>query len=580
MTFPALRTYTNGDTANPVSGDNFNTMVQTGLTAAQLRNFTGLTGSVVYLSGLSSMGDGGQGNFVYNAALSHPTDDGANIIVPPGAASGAWVRQSALYTTAAPSIIFTPVTNPIVTYGSGVIQVSSGQANAREFAFAVDFNVSTGSGAAGAARDKVAIYGGVMQNAGAGDVWGLNTVTTMAAGSGTSSAQGYECDFNNLNADRGNAAAGAGFAAPIAVGLSVTGASSYKSTAALLVSGPGSAIWNRGIAFANASVSQATFQDFTNSTTVFDIYGVHTYGLDLSQAAITSPIRMANGGIVTARNAANNADLPIWQLDSSNNLRIGGVGVTSILTYGGSFLPSLDNTYTLGANGARWAAVWAANGTIQTSDVTFKLDIAPLVATRDIVMAIEPVTYRWKDGGSDVVETTEEQDVQALETHEWYEDAVEMRDGVATLTSVRRTVQREAWDEVPVFNADGSEAWIDIPAKDAVYGPNGRVMRQAQPATRVRRTHRVARMEKRQVPVVKAVQREGKRTHWGFIAQRVKEAFDTQALDFAGYVKGADGVEGLRMDQLLPVLWRDHQDLVREVVALRAEIATLKETSK
>lgn len=40
--------------------------------------------------------------------------------------------------------------------------------------------------------------------------------------------------------------------------------------------------------------------------------------------------------------------------------------------------PGSDNAQTSGANGTRWSAVWAATGTIQTSDVTTKRDIAPL----------------------------------------------------------------------------------------------------------------------------------------------------------------------------------------------------------
>jgi hypothetical protein len=40
--------------------------------------------------------------------------------------------------------------------------------------------------------------------------------------------------------------------------------------------------------------------------------------------------------------------------------------------------PGSDNAQTSGASGTRWSAVWAATGTIQTSDVTTKRDIAPL----------------------------------------------------------------------------------------------------------------------------------------------------------------------------------------------------------
>jgi hypothetical protein len=56
----------------------------------------------------------------------------------------------------------------------------------------------------------------------------------------------------------------------------------------------------------------------------------------------------------------------------------------------------------------------------------------------------------------------------------------------------------------------------------------------------------------------------GKRTHWGFLASDVKAAFDKTGLDFGGYVKDEEGVEHLRPDQLIPVLWKAIQELKLE----------------
>ena len=53
-----------------------------------------------------------------------------------------------------------------------------------------------------------------------------------------------------------------GLAEPISYGLSVSGAGAFRSTAGILLSGPGThPIWNRGIVFANDCVTQSTFQD-------------------------------------------------------------------------------------------------------------------------------------------------------------------------------------------------------------------------------------------------------------------------------------------------------------------------------
>jgi hypothetical protein len=63
-------------------------------------------------------------------------------------------------------------------------------------------------------------------------VWAINPLVTQAPDSGSYDAQGIELDFNNLNAHRGEDDAGAGLAAPVSYGLSVTGAGDFRSTAA------------------------------------------------------------------------------------------------------------------------------------------------------------------------------------------------------------------------------------------------------------------------------------------------------------------------------------------------------------
>jgi hypothetical protein len=65
--------------------------------------------------------------------------------------------------------------------------------------------------------------------------------------------------------------------------------------------------------------------------------------------------------------------------------------------------PGADNTYTCGASGARWSAIWAANGTIQTSDVRDKTDIEPASYGIEFIRKLKPVTYKWKIGGNQVI---------------------------------------------------------------------------------------------------------------------------------------------------------------------------------
>ena len=58
-----------------------------------------------------------------------------------------------------------------------------------------------------------------------------------------------------------------------------------------------------------------------------------------------------------------------------------------------------DNVANLGANGLRWAAVWAANGTIQTSDNRAKTEIADATLGSDFINSLRPVSYKWIEGG-------------------------------------------------------------------------------------------------------------------------------------------------------------------------------------
>ncbi|CAB5187260.1 Intramolecular chaperone auto-processing domain containing protein [uncultured Caudovirales phage] len=72
------------------------------------------------------------------------------------------------------------------------------------------------------------------------------------------------------------------------------------------------------------------------------------------------------------------------------------------LNNGGAWYPLTDNAYLLGGPGARWSAVWAANGTIQTSDQRQKTDIATASLGLDFINELNPVSYKWVSGGKKV----------------------------------------------------------------------------------------------------------------------------------------------------------------------------------
>lgn len=64
-------------------------------------------------------------------------------------------------------------------------------------------------------------------------------------------------------------------------------------------------------------------------------------------------------------------------------------------------LPGGDGELDLGASDHRWDAVYAQNGTIQTSDRRLKTGIATLDYGLDEILELEPVSYRWKEGAGD-----------------------------------------------------------------------------------------------------------------------------------------------------------------------------------
>ncbi len=67
------------------------------------------------------------------------------------------------------------------------------------------------------------------------------------------------------------------------------------------------------------------------------------------------------------------------------------------LEFSSSIVPLVDNNRSLGNSNKRWTAVWAANGTIQTSDARDKTNIQSIEYGLDDILKLRPVSYSWKD---------------------------------------------------------------------------------------------------------------------------------------------------------------------------------------
>lgn len=69
----------------------------------------------------------------------------------------------------------------------------------------------------------------------------------------------------------------------------------------------------------------------------------------------------------------------------------------NLFQFSHSLIPSIDNGNTLGKSGRRWTAVYATNGTINTSDIRDKENIHPLKYGLIELMKLRPVSYYWKE---------------------------------------------------------------------------------------------------------------------------------------------------------------------------------------
>jgi len=97
-------------------------------------------------------------------------------------------------------------------------------------------------------------------------------------------------------------------------------------------------------------------------------------------------------------------DLERLRVSNSGNLLVGGtadrggkicVGGTSSTA---RILPQTDNVGYIGQSDFRWQAVYAINGTIQTSDEREKTAIKPTTLGLEFIKDLRPVSYKWIDG--------------------------------------------------------------------------------------------------------------------------------------------------------------------------------------
>ena len=173
----------------------------------------------------------------------------------------------------------------------------------------------------------------------------------------------------------------------------------------------------------------------------------------------------------------------------TERVRITAAGDTGF--YNASIVfPNTNNAVSLGGSSYKWTAVWAVNGTIQTSDGREKTEVTDASLGSDFIKSLRPVSYKWIEGGQ--------------------------KD-----TGERDEKNNYIYESVP-----------------------------------------------------------GARTHWGFIAQEVKEAVDAAGVDFGGWVltdkDDPDSQQALRYDQFIAPLTKALQEALAKIETLEAKVAALE----
>lgn len=193
--------------------------------------------------------------------------------------------------------------------------------------------------------NKVGVAGtGVASGATSGNVWGGYFECGLEAASSTNSfCIGTEIDVNNFSVDKGT-----DLAHP-AYGLQITGASTFRSTAALLIAGTTSQ-WANGILFVNMRS------------------GITDYGIDLAIDASNTfgqaAIRLPNNQTIAAKRFGG-ANLNILYLDSSDITQLGGglpVAVASTLNVVGGY--AANGVSGVSCSGAPTGSYAVSNGIV------------------------------------------------------------------------------------------------------------------------------------------------------------------------------------------------------------------------
>lgn len=139
------------------------------------------------------------------------------------------------------------------------------------------------------------------------------------------------------------------------------------------------------------------------TVTATNLAGTLTTAAQANITSVGSLTGLDVNGVVKVNDGSAAAPTFTFDSDEDSGLYLSGTGVscafggsTAWVATGSAVHPGSDNTKSLGTTDWRWTAVYATNGTIQTSDMALKERKGDALGL-DFVNDLEPFQGRWKD---------------------------------------------------------------------------------------------------------------------------------------------------------------------------------------
>ena len=121
--------------------------------------------------------------------------------------------------------------------------------------------------------------------------------------------------------------------------------------------------------------------------------GLTEAGTTLRVTGWALPVSLTGGGIEIFYLSSSDATIQAYDRGTSTLLAL--KIPSTILS--GHVRPATDNAFACGASSLKWTAVYAVNGTIQTSDKRMKDNILTLSEGLKTVLGLNPVSFTWRD---------------------------------------------------------------------------------------------------------------------------------------------------------------------------------------